>query len=69
MDRDKRTMRLLGALRHATGRATIETMSDDHWAEAERLAASLHRLIKARRDQAKYDRYARMMRRPSQEGV
>ena len=65
MDRDKPTLRLLGALRHATGRATIETMADDHWAEAERLAASLHRLIKARRDQAKHDRYARMMRRPS----
>ena len=65
MDRDKRTMRLLGALRHATGRATIETMSDDHWAEAERLAASLHRLIKSRRYAAKAERYARMMRRPS----
>ena len=65
MDRDKPTLRLLGALRHATGRATIETMADDHWAEAERLAASLHRLIKARRDQAKAERYQRMMRRPS----
>jgi hypothetical protein len=62
---DKPTLRLLGALRHATGRATIETMADDHWAEAERLAASLHRLIKARRDQAKSERYARMRRRPS----
>ncbi len=66
---DKPSLRLLGALRHATGRATIETMADDHWAEAERLAASLHRLIKARRDQAKAERYQRMMRRPSQEGV
>ena len=65
MGRDKPTLRLLGALRHATGRATIETMADDHWAEAERLAASLHRLIKARRDQAKAERYQRMMRRPS----
>jgi hypothetical protein len=65
MDRNKPTLRLLGALRHATGRATIETMADDHWAEAERLAASLHRLIKSRRDQAKAERYQRMMRRPS----
>ena len=62
---DKPNLRLLGALRHATGRATIETMADDHWAEAERLAASLHRLIKSRRDAAKSERYARMMRRPS----
>jgi hypothetical protein len=65
MDRNKPTLRLLGALRHATGRATIETMADDHWAEAKRLAASLHRLIKSRRDQAKAERYQRMMRRPS----
>ena len=62
---EKSDLRLLGALRHATGRATIETMPDDHWAEAERLAASLHKLIKSRRDQAKHDRYARLMRRPS----
>ncbi len=65
MDRDKPTLRLLGALRHATGRATIETMADEQWAEMERLAASLHRLIKSRRDQAKAERYQRMMRRPS----
>lgn len=62
---DKPTLRLLGALRHATGRATLETMSDDHWGEAERLAASLHKLIKSRRDAAKAERYTRLMRRPS----
>jgi hypothetical protein len=65
MDRGKlSTFKLRGALRHATGRATIERMSDDEWAEMERLAA-LHRLIKSRRDQAKAERYQRMMRRPS----
>ena len=65
MDRDKlSTLKLRGALRHATGRATIERMTDDEWADMERLAASLHRLIKSRRDQAKSERYQRMMRRP-----
>jgi hypothetical protein len=40
-------------------------MTDDEWAEMERMAASLHRLIKSRRDQAKSERYQRMRRRPS----
>ena len=56
-DRDKPTMRLLGALRHATGRVAFEKMPDEDWAEAERLAVSLYKLIRNHRSQAKMHRY------------
>lgn len=50
-------MRLIGALRHATGRATIETMTLDDWQEALRLATGLQRLIQQRVEQARDAQY------------
>ena len=57
-------MRLIGALRHATGRATIETMTLDDWQEALRLATGLQRLIQRRVEQARDAKYQAWRRRP-----
>ena len=62
-------MRLIGALRHATGRATMETMSLDDWQDALRLATNLQRLVQRRVEEArdaKYQAWRRSIRNDSQ---
>ena len=62
-------LRLLGALRHATGRATMETMSLDDWQEALRLTTGLQKLVQRRVEEArdaKYQAWRRSIRNDSQ---
>lgn len=61
---DVEKLRLLGALRHATGRATMETMSLDDWQEALRLATNLQRLVQRRVEEARNAKYQAWRRRP-----
>ena len=61
---DAEKLKLLGALRHATGRATIETMSLDDWQEALRLATGLQKLIQRRVEEARDAKYQAWRRRP-----
>ena len=54
---DVEKLKLLGALRHATGRATMETMSLDDWQDALRLATNLQRLVQRRVEEARDAKY------------
>lgn len=64
---DVEKLKLLGALRHATGRATMETMSLDDWQEALRLATGLQRLVQRRVEEARDAKYQAWRRRPRHE--